>query len=159
MQKKGGRPRKFKNRSELEEAIESYFAHCDERCRPPTMPGLARALGFTRVSSLKYMEKESAARSQFSAVLGRARLLIEAYWEEILVSLDSTPGQIQGAMFVLKNSFGWKVPKDVGQKDDVKQGVKIKELGWAEWQAMWQAEEGRKAERRQAKRGLEESVV
>ncbi len=148
MQKKGGRPRKFKNRRQLEETVEAYFAKCDESCIPPTLPGLAMSLGFTRVSSLDYMAKESAARSQFSAVLGRARLVIEDYWERMLVSMDSTPGQVQGAIFVLKNSFGWKVPKEGRGLGDVKAGeVTVREIGMGQWVQMWQVEQARKAGR------------
>jgi len=159
MQRKGGRPRKFKNRKQLEEAIEAYFAKCDESCIPPTMPGLAMALGFTKASSLDYMVKQSAARSQFSAAIQRARIVIEHYWERILVSLDSTPGQVQGAMFVLKNSFGWRVPKEQEAADGEKSGgVKIKEMGMEQWVQMWQAQQAKRAER-QMETGRAEAVT
>ncbi|GAB6060650.1 terminase small subunit [Desulfonatronum parangueonense] len=149
MQKKGGRPRKFKNKRQLEDAIEAYFARCDESCIPPTMPGLAMALGFTKVSSLNYMEKQSTARSQFSAVLGRARLVIEDYWESLLVGRDSTPGQVQLAMMVLKRSFGWSGKNERKQVGGEKRGeVKVQAVGWDGWQAMWREEEVRRVERR-----------
>ncbi|TVR02156.1 MAG: hypothetical protein EA399_00695 [Desulfovibrionales bacterium] len=155
MQKKGGRPRKFKNRRQLEEAIEAYFAKCDESCIPPTMPGLAMALGFTKASSLDYMEKQSAARSQFSAAIQKARLIIEAYWESVLVSMDSTPGQVQGAIFVLKNSFGWKTPREAGEAGDVKAGeVTVRELGMDQWTAMWREDVFRRNGERENREAL-----
>jgi hypothetical protein len=36
MQKPGGRPRKFRNKGELDEAVAQYFAWCDETETPPT---------------------------------------------------------------------------------------------------------------------------
>jgi len=120
MAKAGGRPPKFKSAEELQEKIEQYFRDCDGTPyimpdgsplkdkngevilvgrHPPTVTGLALALGFkSRQSLLDY-----GGRDKFSDTVTCAKLRIEAYAEERLYDKD---GQ-RGAEFNLKYNFRW----------------------------------------------------
>lgn len=91
----GGRPPKFKSAEELQEKIEQYFRDCDGKPyimddgsplmdkygevilvgrHPPTVTGLALALGFkSRQSLLDYGGKD-----RFSDTVTHAKLRIEA---------------------------------------------------------------------------------
>lgn len=132
---KGGRPPKFKSAEELQEKIEQYFEGCEGAPyilddgspltdkagevilvgrHPPTVTGLALALGFkSRQSLLDY-----GGRDRFSDTVARAKLRIEAYAEERLYDKD---GQ-RGAEFNLKYNFRWAQEE---KKDDAgkEQGV------------------------------------
>lgn len=79
--------------------------------RPPTVTGLALALGFTsRQALLNYQAKKG-----FVDTVTRAKARIEAYAEERLFDRD---GQ-RGAEFSLKYNFRWVDEK----KDDSKESV------------------------------------
>ena len=121
MAKRAGRPPRYKTKEEMEEKIEAYFESCkgeflkDEdgklifdkygcpvcvNSRPPTITGLALALGFsTRKSLLEYQGKK-----EFVNTITRAKSRVEQYAEERLFDRDGT----NGAQFSLKNNFsGW----------------------------------------------------
>lgn len=123
---KGGRPPKYKTKEEIEEKINAYFKSCDGRpllndegapiCdkygypiiidqHPPTVTGLALALGFEcRLSLINYQGKK-----EFHEVITRAKSRIEAYTEERLFDKDGA----NGAKFSLQNNFkGWTPDKD-----------------------------------------------
>lgn len=118
----GGRPPKYKNVGEIEDKIEQYFAICEGEpllddegnqvinkygypCwikppKPPTVTGLALALGFTtRLSLLNYQGKK-----EFVNTITRAKTKIEEYAESRLFDRDGS----NGAQFSLRNNFkGW----------------------------------------------------
>ncbi len=118
-----GRPPKYKNVEEIEEKIEQYFKECEGKIAedvngnpmytksgnpcwkkaptPPTVTGLALALGFTcRRDLLNYQGKK-----EFCNTITRAKSLVEKYTEERLFDRDGT----SGAQFSLRNNFkGWK---------------------------------------------------
>ena len=123
----GGRPPKYRSVKQLEAKIEEYFERCkghpliDEETgkptiykgfpvyedqRPPTVTGLALALGFaTRMSLLAYQGKP-----QFEAAITKAKSRIEQYNEERLFDRDGSAG----ARFNLQNNFrGWKERTEV----------------------------------------------
>lgn len=116
-----GRPPKYKCKEEIEEKIDAYFKECEGEIlkdedgkpvlnkfgkpviinrRPPTVTGLALALGFTtRLSLLNYEGKK-----EFMNTITRAKTMIEAYTEERLFDRDGS----NGAQFSLRNNFkGW----------------------------------------------------
>ncbi|WP_333664712.1 terminase small subunit [Desulfobacter postgatei] len=97
---KTGRPMMWPDPEALDIAIAEYFADCDERGAPYTIPGLAYSLGFIdRRALIAY-----AGRPEFSDTIKRARARIERQRVENLVAGNgSTPGQI----FDLKNNFGY----------------------------------------------------
>ncbi len=109
----------YKNKEMVERLVQEYFKKCrgeplrDEYgsvvyqksgeptmvgVRPPTVAGLAYALGFlSRQDFLDY-------KGKFSEVIARGRLMLEGYAEERLYDKDG----LQGAKFTLTNNFqGW----------------------------------------------------
>jgi hypothetical protein len=78
--------------------IDSYFAECFANEKPPTVSGLAYALGMSRQALCDYSHKD-----QFLDTLKKARQRVEIALEE---RLDAAAPA--GAIFNLKNNFGWK---------------------------------------------------
>ena len=108
--------------AEIEDKIEQYFENCkgypltDSKGKqifnkfgspvfvdvhPPTVTGLALALGFnSRQSLLNYQGK-----TEFMDTITRAKARVEQYTEERLFDRDGS----NGAQFSLRNNFkGWK---------------------------------------------------
>ncbi len=119
----GGRPPKYKNKEEIEGLIDKYFEDCEGTLltnpdtgepmidkwgnpiytnrRPPTITGLALALGFaTRKSLMDYQGKK-----EFMETILRAKSRVEMYTEERLFDKDGS----NGAKFSLQYNFkGWR---------------------------------------------------
>ncbi len=112
----------YKTPEEMQEVIDKYFEECKGHIliddegkaildkynhpiivdgRPPTMTGLALALGFTnRQSLLNYK-----ARPAFTDTITRAKSIVERYTEERLFDKDGC----NGAKFSLQFNFsGWR---------------------------------------------------
>lgn len=119
---KGGRPPKYRSAKSMQKVIDKYFQSCESKPLldqngnvltdkhgkpviipgpPPTVTGLALALGFTnRQSLLNYQEKD-----EFFDTITRAKARVEQYAEERLFDKDGA----NGAKFSLANNFsGWK---------------------------------------------------
>lgn len=142
---KGGRPPKYKNKEEIEGLIEQYFKDCEgipftnddgtpmmtdkgyiiyrKQPHPPTVTGLALALGFSsRLSLLNYQGK-----AEFVNTITRAKSYIEEYAERRLFDRDG----VNGAKFSLINNFkGWSEhPKEdaakeiINKLDEVLKGI------------------------------------
>ena len=94
-----GRPAKYQTAEELQEAIDAYFETLEED-EPPTLSGLAYALGFTSRQSLYDYEE----RDGFSYPIKRAVLGIERLYERQLIN---GKGNTAGVIFWLKNR-GWR---------------------------------------------------
>ena len=122
-----GRPPKYKNKEEVQEKIDAYFEECKGMVlknddgevmldkygrpiilgsKPPTITGLALALGFaTRKSLLEYQGK-----AEFVNTIARAKSRVEQYAEERLFDKDGA----NGAKFSLANNFsGWNEKQSV----------------------------------------------
>lgn len=140
--KKGGpgRPPKYTSPDEIEGLIDAYFEECkghiltmdDDNGKPvpvldkwghpvivdqhpPTVTGLALALGFeTRQSLLNYQGKK-----EFRRVITRAKSKIEMYTEERLFDKDGS----NGAKFSLEHNWNWNRPKEAA--GDAAPAVKI----------------------------------
>ena len=116
-----GAPPYYDNKEKMQEKIDAYFKDCLERpildedgnaitdkrgqplfypAKPPTITGLALALGFTsRQALLNYQAKE-----EFVDTVTRAKSRVEEFAEQMLYS----PGAANGAKFNLTNNFeGW----------------------------------------------------
>ncbi len=116
-----GRPPKYKCKEEIEGKIQEYFKKCEGKIlrddngniiydkfghpvildrKPPTVTGLALALGFaSRQALLNYQGKK-----EFNDTITRAKSYIEQYAEERLFDRDG----VNGAKFSLINNFkGW----------------------------------------------------
>lgn len=99
----GGRPAKYTDPLELAEAIDDYFNSLvidEEHAKPPTMAGLALALGYSNRRSIYDAE---ARNDEFSLLIKKARITIENYWESKLAGQACT-----GAIFWLKNHADYK---------------------------------------------------
>lgn len=117
-----GRPAKFKTADQMQELIDKYFKSCEGKVlkddegeiifdkygrpviidqKPPTICGLALALGFSsRQTLLNYQDKD-----KFMDTITRAKLKIEEYAESRLFDKDG----VNGSKFTLINNFkGWK---------------------------------------------------
>ena len=116
-----GCPPKYKTPEEMQDVIDSYFQKCEGKLMtdkegrlildkwgrpiyvdriPPTVTGLALALGFTgRQALLNYQDKPA-----FVDTVTRAKSRCEAYAEARLYDKDGS----SGAQFSLRNNFrGW----------------------------------------------------
>lgn len=115
-----GAPRKWKSVSAMQKAIDAYFDKCKGEpliidgelqrdkygipiiinAKPPTVTGLAMALGFTnRQALLNYQERE-----EFVDTVTRAKSRCEEYAESRLYDKDGA----NGAKFSLGCNFGWR---------------------------------------------------
>jgi hypothetical protein len=93
-----GRPRKYETVEELEYVIDGYFATCLSNDIHPTITGLALALDLDRMGLIRYQ-----GRPEFSDAIKRAKARVENYIEQTLLEGRATAG----AIFNLKNNFGW----------------------------------------------------
>lgn len=132
--KQVGRPPIYKTVNEIEGKIDAYFKECEGEIlkddngktvlnkfgnpvvinrRPPTVTGLALALGFTsRLDLLRYQGKE-----EFCNTITRAKSMVEQYAEERLFDRDGS----NGAQFSLRNNFkGWDADKKNDDSGDGK---------------------------------------
>ena len=132
--KQVGRPPIYKTANEIEEKIDAYFKECEGEIlkddngktvlnkfgnpvvinrKPPTVTGLALALGFTsRLDLLRYQGKE-----EFRNTITRAKSMVEQYAEERLFDRDGS----NGAQFSLRNNFkGWDADKKNDDSGDGK---------------------------------------
>ena len=118
---KVGCPRKYQSVKQMQKAIDAYFRSCegelfigDDGCavrdkygvpiiinaKPPTITGLALALGFTgRQALIDYQ-----ARPEFADTVTRAKARCEEYAEARLYDRDGA----NGAKFSLSCNFGWR---------------------------------------------------
>ena len=97
-----GRPRLYKNAKQLQKAVDEYWEGITNPQdgtlkEPPTVTGLALALGFADRRSFYDYEQNG----EFSYTIKRARTQVENFAEQRLYS--NSPA---GAIFALKN-FGW----------------------------------------------------
>ena len=120
----GGAPRKWKSVKAMQKAIDAYFESCkgtplmidgdvatdkygrpiilDEK--PPTVTGLALALGFTgRQALIDYQ-----GRPEFADTVTRAKSRCEEYAESRLYDKDGA----NGAKFSLGCNFGWRATEE-----------------------------------------------
>lgn len=82
----------------MSQAVDLYFKTCEAEGKKPTITRLAYSLGFeSRQSFYDYVSKPD-----FSYILRRANLLVEAGYEDSLRENNCT-----GSIFALKN-MGWK---------------------------------------------------
>lgn len=118
----GGRPLKYSDPEVLAQAIDEYFDHCDNRIQqvyskksdgvieiinpePYTMAGLAYALGIDRETLLNYAQREL-----FFDTVKKGRDKVQLDVERRLME-----GQPTGAIFNLKNNFGYVDKQEIDQ--------------------------------------------
>ena len=93
-----GQPLKFKNKEELIGKIDKYFADCEKKKVPLTITGLALALDTSRRTLINYEKKK-----KYFHTIKNAKLMCEHYAEEYLYNGKN----VAGAIFNLKNNYGW----------------------------------------------------
>lgn len=103
----GGRPLKFKDVEELQTRIDEFF-ESDEQ---PLITSLALWLDTDRKVLIDYEE-----RPEFSNTIKKAKLRCEQYVEQKLMGT----GNATGAIFNLKNNYGWvdKTEQDITSKGE-----------------------------------------
>ena len=127
-----GRPPKYKSSRVMQKKIDQYFKNCEGTPlldaqgkavlnkydlpifvgkKPPTMSGLALALGFlNRKSIMAYEDKP-----EFMDTIARAKARVEEYAEARLFEKDGA----NGAKFALANNFdGWAEKQEVKADTD-----------------------------------------
>lgn len=109
---KVGRPLKYKNKEEIDQAIKAYFDRCEESGKPLTMSGLAVWLDMDRRSLVNYGNRE-----EFFPSIKRARAMIEASTEERMLMNELN---VTGAIFSLKNNYGWVDKQEIKEEADNK---------------------------------------
>lgn len=109
---KVGRPLKYKNKEEIDQAIRAYFERCEESGKPLTMSGLAVWLDMDRRSLVNYGNRE-----EFFPSIKRARAMIEASTEERMLMNELN---VTGAIFSLKNNYGWVDKQEIKEEADNK---------------------------------------
>lgn len=106
--KRLGAPPYYDSPEAMQARIDAYFEACDTQCdsdgkptpAPYTVPDLALALGFSsRQSLLEYQGKPD-----FGDTVKMAKLRIEGQRNRNMVAGKGNP---VGAIFDLKNNFGW----------------------------------------------------
>lgn len=109
---KSGRPPKFESPKILGEQIEEYFSLCTNKKKIPTITGLAFFLGTTRKTLLDYECCDSSnmlkgfddnVKADYIHIIKNAKARIEAGYEQLLFDKNT----VVGAIFTLKNNFGW----------------------------------------------------
>lgn len=125
-----GRKPFFSSAKQMQKKIDEYFESCagepflidgepyvDKHgevvlvgAHPPTVTGLALALGFeSRQSLIDYREKD-----EFTDTITRAKMRVEEYCEQRLFDRD---GQ-RGAEFSLKYNFRWAEERDEDEGEE-----------------------------------------
>ena len=95
----GGRPRTFETPEALQVAIDAYFEEQDEQGKPYTITGLGRRIGLDRQQLLNYSKD-----ARFFDTIRQAKMRVHESIEARLYS----GGQANGAIFSLKNNYGWQ---------------------------------------------------
>lgn len=96
----GGRPLKFKTVEELDEKINQYFTKCENEGKRPFITEMAFYLDTSRETLREYKE-----RPEYVDSIKRALARCEMELERNLLEGKVNP---TGAIFNLKNNYGWR---------------------------------------------------
>lgn len=117
---KSGRPPKFESPKILEKQIEEYFLLCTNEKKIPTITGLACFLETTRKTLLDYEKCDSSnmlkgfddnIKADYIHIIKNAKAKIESGYEQLLFDKNT----VVGAIFTLKNNFGWLDKQNIEQ--------------------------------------------
>ncbi len=144
---KTGRPKKYKSKKALSDAVERYFRSISrtipardgygsiirnddgeeirvlEYIRPPSISSLCLYLGIDRSTWQNYCDGELHPEFQSVTALTRAR--IEAYLEEQLLTREKG---VQGIIFNLQNNYGWRQKQEVELGTETRKSVERQKM-------------------------------
>ena len=100
---KRGRPKKFQSVEELDKIIEKFFEFCKKESKPVTITRLARFLEIERKNLFNYSKDD-----EYRPAIKKALAACQEYAEDRLF----TSQQCTGAIFTLKNNYGWRDVKE-----------------------------------------------
>lgn len=128
-----GRPKKYKSKKALAEAIERYFSSISrtipaqealtgneiynddgerimltQYVRPPSICSMCLYLGIDRSTWQNYCDEK--LHPEFESVTAMTRARIEAWLEEQLLMREKG---VQGIIFNLQNNYGWREKKEL----------------------------------------------
>ena len=127
-----GRPKKYKSKKALADAIERYFRSISrtiqaqdaygqnifndddeaimvtQYIRPPSISGMCLYLGIDRSTWQNYCDEK--LHPEFESVTAMTRARIEAWLEEQLLMREKG---VQGIIFNLQNNYGWREKKEL----------------------------------------------
>ena len=113
--------RKFNDPEQLKKDIEEFFIECKEENRVPTITGLAVKLDTTRRTLLDYENQivktlDDNIKKEISHTIKKAKARIESEYEQALMDR----GKTTGAIFTLKNNYGWQDKQEIIQTSNNK---------------------------------------
>ena len=113
--------KKFRDPEQLKKDIEEFFIECKEENRVPTITGLAVKLDTTRRTLLDYENQivktlDDNIKKQISHTIKKAKARIESEYEQALMDR----GKTTGAIFTLKNNYGWQDKQEIIQTSNNK---------------------------------------
>lgn len=114
MSRSVGRPLKYDSITVLKQMITRYFKSCEERKKPPTITGLAHALGTNR-QTLCNIENLDRYPAEFVDTIKEAKQMCEIWIEEAMLTGNAN---VTAAIFTLKNNFGWEDKQSREHKHD-----------------------------------------
>ena len=115
------KPTKFQDAKKLQKIIDKWFEDCKENNIIPTVTGLAVALDTSRKVLLDYenfcdntdtlKSLDESVKREISNTIKRAKAKIEAGYEQQLLKAKNPAG----AIFILKNNYGYKDKQEIEQ--------------------------------------------
>ena len=111
-----GRPNKFDDPEAFKKMVDDFFLDCEEREIIPTVTRLALALDTNRKDLLNYENEllknlDPSIKREISNTIKKAKARIEVAYEDILFH----KGKTAGAIFTLKNNYGWQDKQEIVQ--------------------------------------------
>lgn len=106
--------KKFRDPEQLKNEIEEFFIECKEENKVPTITGLAVKLDTTRRTLLDYENQivktlDENIKKEISHTIKKAKARIESEYEQALMDR----GKTTGAIFTLKNNYGWADKQEI----------------------------------------------
>ena len=117
-----GRPKKWKSPKELQDQIDAFYEWCAANDKRITVSRLAWWLEVDRNTLRRYEKADEfnwlssiseEERQEFSRTIKEAKRRIESEYEELLY----TKGSNTGAIFTLKNNYGWVDKQEIVNAD------------------------------------------
>ena len=127
---KGGRPPKYSTNEAIQNRIDEYYQYCEDKEKVLSITGLCWFLGVDRATLCKYenlFEVEgyknisNEEKEKILNTVKEAKQRIEFEYEQALFNKNSATG----AIFTLKNNYGWKDKQEIEQTGETTVNTKI----------------------------------